>query len=652
MDCHFFIMAKIEHSPWLHDIFIRSPDGIVVQTIAGTILAANDAFATMFGVTREDSVGKKIQELIPSDQRDRWLHDITKLIRNEWTLAEGLSLQSNGRQFPIQINMIARTEYDGQEAIVLHIRDVSLFYTVEQALVASEGQWERSFDAITDYMCLLDRSGRILRANHAMTQWSQPTCGDLIGRNYQDIFGYLQHPGTAGVCDVINDAPCMIDEVSFPRFEGWFCVSAFPLKNEQNQITGAILIVKDITESYKMRDTLQKNEAGLRQASKMEAIGRLAGGIAHDFNNMLTSILGYSSLMLRTLKENDPHRNDLQEITRAAERATALTRQLLDFSHERALETKVIQLNTIIENIENFMRRTIGEDIKLVLRLGKGLWNIQADMSRMEQIIMNLSINSRDAMPNGGQLIIETSNQVLDKSFCHIHPEIMPGHYILLEVSDTGHGMPPDVLDHIFEPFFTTKEKGKGTGLGLTTIYGIVRQFGGCIACYSEINKGTTFKIYLPRCRDIHESPADITPETTLPRGHETVLVVDDEPNIVTMISQLLNELGYQVLPANSSAQALKINEQHPGPIHLVLTDIVMPDMRGTDLVHYLTRKRPDIKTLYMSGYTNDIALQTTGLKKNALYLQKPFSLETLARQVRKILEQSPARGAPQAHTC
>ena len=645
-------MAKTEHSPWLHDIFIQSPDGIVVQTIEGTILAANNAFAMMFGVTREDSVGKKIQDLISSDQRERWLHDIAKLIHNEWTLVEGMSLRSNGRQFPIQINMISRTEYDGQETVALHIRDVSLFYTVEQALVASEGQWERSFDAITDYMCLLDRSGRILRANHAMTQWSRPTCGDLIGRNYQDIFGCLQRQGTSVVCDVINDAPCMIDEASFPRFEGWFCISAFPLKNEQNQITGAILIVKDITESYKMRDALKKNEAGLRQSSKMEAIGRLAGGIAHDFNNILTSILGYSSLMLRTLQENDPNRNDLQEITHAAERATALTRQLLDFSHERALETKVLQLNTIIENIENFIRRTIGEDIKLVLRLDKELWNIQADTSRLEQILMNLSINARDAMPKGGQLIIKPSNQVLDNSFCRIHPEITPGHYILLEISDTGHGMPPEVLDHIFEPFFTTKEKGKGTGFGLTTIYGIVRQFGGCIACYSEINKGTTFKIYLPRCRDTHESPTDITPETTLPRGHETILVVDDEPNIVTMISQLLKELGYQVLPANNSTQGLKISEQHTGPIHMVLTDIVMPDMRGTDFVHYLTRKRPDIKVLYMSGYANDIALQTTGLKKNALYLQKPFSLEMLAHQVRNILEQSPARKASQAHTC
>ncbi|MBU4247136.1 MAG: PAS domain S-box protein [Verrucomicrobia bacterium] len=636
------MMAKTDNKSWLQAIFTQSPDGIVVQTLDGTILAANDMFIKMFSAKKEQVVGKNIQDLIPADQRNRWQHDINKLIHAEWTLAEGISLQSNGRRMPIQINLVAQVDYDGQQAIILHLRDIAVFYSVEQALVASEGQWERSFDAITDSMCLLDRSGRILRANQAMTQRFQSVNSSLVGQNYLDIFGCIHRPGTPAACDLVNDAPCTIDDISFPNIEGWFCISTFPLKDSQTALTGAILIIKDITEAYKMRDALKKSESGLRQAAKMEAVGRLAGGIAHDFNNILTSILGFSSLILRTLTKDDPTRTDIEEIVHAAERATALTRQLLDFSHERALETKAVQLNTVIKNIETFLRRTIGEDIKLALQLSEGLWNVQADESRLEQILVNLSINSRDVMPKGGQLIIETSNQILDRSFCSIHPKITPGHYVLLDVSDTGHGMPPEVLDHIFEPFFTTKEKGKGTGLGLTTIYSIVRQFGGCISCYSEVDKGTTFKIYLPRCRDAQEPTPDITPETSLAHGHETVLVVDDEPNIVAMIGQLLKGLGYHVLMANSSTEALKISEQYSQPISLVLTDVIMPDMRGTDLVHSLTQKRPEIRFIFMSGYANGIALQTTGINTNEIFLQKPFSLETLSLSVRKMLDQPP----------
>ena len=633
-------MPTNEHSPGLGDVFQDLPDGLVMQTLEGTILAANPAFARMFGINLETVRGKKIFDLLPAQLREQWQLHIRKLIDGEWTQAEGLAIsQTSGRQIPIQINLITRTRQAGQEAIMLQLRDMAVFQTMQHALVDAEEQWERSFDAITDYLCLLDRHGRILRVNRAMIEKFQPTHGPLLGRNYEEVLGTLQRPGMLQPSDIAKEAPCIFEEITLPHIKGYFYVSVFPLKNEKRALTGFILIVKDITEAYELRAALKKSESGMYHASKMEAIGRLAGGIAHDFNNMLTSILGYTSLMLRSMTESAPLRKDLQEIVRAAERATALTRQLLDLSHEPQLDLKVISINEVIENMAHFLRHTLGNDIQLSLRLGKQLHQIQADTSRLEQILVNLAINARDAMPEGGQLVIETANIELDKNFCALHRGSRPGHYVLIEVSDSGHGMSPEVLEHIFEPFYTTKAKGKGTGLGLATIYAHVRQMNGCIFCYSEIEKGSTFKIYLPQAQQgaPRETPR---PKTTLPCGQETILVVDDDPNIINLISEILKGLGYQVLRASCGAEALRISQEHAGGIDLLLADIIMPGLRGTDLGRELIRKRPGLKVLYMSGYADGIARHTTTLRANDLYLQKPFSLEKLAVCVRRALDQ------------
>ncbi len=632
-------MDKTDHNQWLEDVFAKTTDGIVLMALDGTILNANPAFARILGRNVESICGKQIQDLIPAQQRAQWTHDIEKLINASWTVAEGISLQATPPQVPLEIHLIAHVRYENQPAVVLQLRDVTIFHTVERALMMSEDQWARSFDAISDVMCLLDRSGHTLRANRSMTRLFQSTPGNLIGRHYRELFGDLTPPGGASAGDLVSAAPCEIEEITFPHTNGWFSVSTYPLHDNENVQNGAILIAKDITESRALRKSLKTNENHLRQAAKMEAIGRLASGIAHDFNNLLTSILGFSSLIFRSLKADDPHRKDLQEVIRAAERATSLTRQLLYFSQEQKLDTKTVQLNSVIENIESFLHRTIGENVRLNMRLSKELWLIRADISRLEQILINLSINARDAMPKGGQLTIETSNQSLDAGFCQSHPGLQPGRYILIEISDTGHGMPPEVLEHIFEPFFTTKKKGKGTGLGLTTIYGIVSQLGGYIACDSEVSKGTSFNIYLPQCLDACQPDEDIVPQAAMPRGHETVLVVDDEPNVVNMIDQLLNDLGYKVLAATGSSQALVIGATHPDRIDLALIDVVMPDLRGPDLGMVLAKKRPDIKVLFMSGYAGEIARQSGGLRQNESYLQKPFSLHTLASCVRQALD-------------
>ncbi|MDP2989296.1 MAG: ATP-binding protein, partial [Kiritimatiellota bacterium] len=400
-----------------------------------------------------------------------------------------------------------------------------------------------------------------------------------------------------------------------------------------------VFIVRDITDQHATAEALKKAEVNQHQTSKMEAIGRLAGGIAHDFNNMLTSVLGYSSLMLKMTKPEDPRHNDIHEIILAAERATALTRQLLDFSRNQAIETKNVSLNTIIQNMQEFLGRTLGEKIKLNMRLDPGLRNIKADISRLEQVLINLIVNARDAMPGGGQLMIETDNLSLDQNFCATHPDLAPGNYVELEVSDTGCGMPSKVLEHLFEPFFTTKAKGKGTGLGLTTTYGIVKQFGGHITVYSEVGRGTTFKIYFPESQEASAAVSPTTQESLLLRGNETIMVVDDEANIVAMVSQILTELGYHIIAATSGSEALNLSDQHARTIDMVLTDIIMPELNGPDLVRMLRQKRPALKALYMSGYANNAAAQIGVLKPDTAFLQKPFSSETLTSCIRKVLD-------------
>ncbi len=636
-------MATQDSSQWLREVFAHSPDGLVMLSPDGTILEANPAFTRLLGQDPGTPVrGKILQDLIAPAQREQWRHDLGKLLDASWTAAECVSLQAGGRRVPLDVRLITRLRHEGRPTAILHLRDASVFYTVERALAASEDQWAQSFDAIADLMCLLDRAGHILRANRALAGRLKTDSGELAGRHYREVFGVLPPAADAGAGDLVAAAPCRIEETAFPGMEGWFSVSVYPLKNGAGALTGAVLIAKDITDARALRDSLRQNETRLRQASKMEAIGRLAGGIAHDFNNLLTSILGFSSLILRALKENDPIRRDLQEVVRAAERATSLTRQLLYFSQEQAPDTKVIQLNAVIESLASFLRRTLGERVRLTLRLQPDLWLIRADISRLEQVLINLAINARDAMSGPGELTLTTSNATLGADACQGHPGLSPGPCVALEVRDTGQGMPPEVLDHLFEPFFTTKGKGRGTGLGLTTVYGIVHQFGGHIVCDSAVNRGTTFRISLPRCLDPGEPGAQPDAGSSLPGGQETVLVVDDAPSIIGTVAQLLKGLGYQVLAAATSAQALKLGETHPGRIDLALIDVVMPDLQGTDLAALLARRRPGLRLLYMSGYTQEPDGNGLRVPPGLHYLKKPFSLQVLARSVRQALDAAP----------
>ncbi|MDY7040589.1 MAG: ATP-binding protein, partial [Chloroflexota bacterium] len=377
----------------------------------------------------------------------------------------------------------------------------------------------------------------------------------------------------------------------------------------------------------------------LLQAQKMEAVGRLAGGVAHDFNNLLTAITGYTSLLLRNLGEDDPLRGDVEEIKKAAHRAASLTGQLLAFSRRQMLQPKMLDLNTVITSMEAMLRRLIREDIKLVTVLAPDLGYVKADPGQIEQVIMNLAVNARDAMPQGGKLTIETVNTYLDEDYAVQAVDVQAGPYVMIEVTDTGVGMDEEILSHIFEPFFTTKGLGKGTGLGLATVHGIIKQSGGHIEVYSEPERVTTFRIYLPQVEGEIEQVEQVQIPLESLLGSETILLVEDADIVRALARVVLHRNGYNVLEASHGREALLVCEQHDGPIHLLVTDVVMPEMGGRELAEHLTALHPEMKVLYASGYTDDAIVHRDVFERDTAFLQKPFTPEALMRKVREVLD-------------
>jgi signal transduction histidine kinase/CheY-like chemotaxis protein len=412
--------------------------------------------------------------------------------------------------------------------------------------------------------------------------------------------------------------------------EFWIELNSVPIFWEGRLAT--LNFASNITDQKKL-------EEQFLQAQKMEAVGRLAGGVAHDFNNLLTVINSHSQLALLELKEWDPLREKFESIQKAGERASNLTRQLLAFSRRQVVEMKVIDLNALLQDLEKMLHRVIGEDIELTTRRHPDLGRIKADPGQIEQAIMNLVVNARDAMPTGGKLVIETTNVEVDKEYTLHHVGMKPGRYVLLSISDTGMGIPPEVKERIFEPFFTTKEKGKGTGLGLSTVYGVVKQCGGEVWLYSELGKGTTFKLYFPLVDEpLAGVKKKIAPWKIL-GGNETVLVVEDEDEVRKLAAGILHKQGYRVLEASHGGDALLMCEQVKEPIHLLLTDVVMPGINGPDFARRLKFFYPGIKVLFMSGYTDNMIFQEGILERETAFIQKPFTVEGITSKVREVLD-------------
>jgi PAS domain S-box-containing protein len=423
----------------------------------------------------------------------------------------------------------------------------------------------------------------------------------------------------------------------------WVEVNAVPMFRPGAKVPHSVVIsFADITDRKRAEEELRKSEAQLRQSQKMEAIGQLAGGVAHDFNNILTAIRSFSELALDALEVGHPVRADLTEIRAAADRAAALTRQLLAFGRKQLLQPQRIDVNEVVRNVQTMLSRLIGVDIEWSMSLSPELHAVEADPGQVEQVLLNLVVNARDAMPNGGRLMLETANVVLDDAYAGRHPDVVPGSFVMMAVSDTGTGMDKATRERIFEPFFTTKAPGKGTGLGLSTVYGIVKQSGGHIAVHSEIGKGTTFKVYLPRSGASSAAPvtaAQAQADQAAARGSETVLLVEDDPSVRAVAARVLSRNGYTVLEAPTPHDGVAIAERHRGTIDLVLTDLVMPEMNGQDLAAIIVAARPQTRVIFMSGYTDDSAIRLGLLDPGMAFISKPFELQALVRKIREVLD-------------
>ena len=507
--------------------------------------------------------------------------------------------------------------------------------SAQEALRRSEANF-RSLVTNAPYgICRVDAAGILLGANPALVSMlGYESANDLAGANLANLYADSQQWFTlADYFRALQPFQGLVAEwrrkdssVTAVR------ISGRAIRGERNAIFFE-LFTEDVTERRAL-------ELQLRQSQKMEAVGRLAGGIAHDFNNLLMVISGYCEFLLARIGDDPALRGPAQEIANASERATALTRQLLAFSRKQMLAPKVLDLNAVVTENLKMLTRMIGEDIDLVMVPGADIGAVKADPGQIEQVIMNLAVNARDAMPHGGKLTIETGNVTLDENYARFHAPVKPGDYVMLAISDTGMGMDAETQNHIFEPFFSTKGP-KGTGLGLSTVYGIVKQSEGYIWVYSELGKGTTFKIYLPRIGAAGETIAaqTTTPVISAERGGETILIVEDEADVRRLGRQYLEMQGYRVLEAPEGAAAIQISNSYSGPIHLLLTDVIMPGMNGRELAQRISALRPDTRVLYMSGYTENAIGHNGTLDAGITLLQKPFTLPALKAKVREVLD-------------
>jgi PAS domain S-box-containing protein len=616
-------------------------EGIYGLDHGGHCTFINRAGAAMLGYTPEELVGREMHSVVHHHRTGGILYPLEECpIYAAFREGRGVRVEDelfwrkDGLAFPVSYTSYPAAEGGFRGAVVTFL-DVTERRQAEAALRLRD----RAIRAVAQGILITDATqpdNPIIYASPGFERLTGYTAAEVVGRNCRFLQGTdSDRQAVARVREAVQDGePCVVEVLNY-RKDGtpfWNELSISPVRDEAGRLTHFVGVQADVTARRRL-------EEQYRQAQKMEAIGQLAGGIAHDFNNLLTIINGYADLLLQSLPPADPSRELLVEIHRAGERSAGLTRQLLAFSRRQVLTPRVLDLNAVVADTEKMLRRVIGEDVRLATAPGIGLWPVRSDSGQVEQVLLNLAVNARDAMPTGGRLTIETRNVELDEGYAVAHPGARPGPHVLLAVSDTGCGMSDEVKARIFEPFFTTKGAGKGTGLGLATVHGIVTQSGGHVGVYSEVGVGTTFKVYLPRAEGLVARSKGRVGTPTPPRGTETVLLVEDDPGVRALSRHILAGCGYTVLEAGDGDEAERVASRHVGPIHLLMTDVVMPGQGGQAVAKRLLEQHPNLKVLYVSGYTDDAVVRHGVLHDQVNFLQKPFTSAALAWRVREALD-------------
>jgi len=618
---------------WLAAMVESSEDAIIGKTLDGTITSWNRGAEALYGYRSDEMIGRSITHLMPPDCSDDF-HEILARVRNGDVMRSfpTVRLHKDGRPIVVSLSVSAVLDDAGAiQGVCTIARDMTAQHRAQQALEDSEQRYRVLFENNPQPMWVYDQETlEFLTVNDTAVHNYGYTREEFLRMTLRDI-----RPE--------EDIPKLIEALATPP-SGFKPAGVWRHRKKNGQIItvditehrltfggrpGCLVLAADITARTQL-------EEQFRQAQRMESVGRLAGGVAHDFNNLLTVIIGYAEMLLSQPGADKSMTTAVTHIRDAGDRAAGLTRQLLAFSRRQVIQPAVININVVVRETEVLLRRLIGEDVELITRLAPDLGSVLADPGQVQQIVMNLAINSRDAMPDGGTLHIETTNVVLDRGYQDEHPEVRPGPYIMLAVTDTGCGISPEVRSRIFEPFFTTKDVGKGTGLGLATVYGMVKQGGGWIWVYSEPGRGTTFKIYLPRTDEPLSSITRVVGGDL--HGSETILVVEDQIEVRTLAVSGLTTFGYEVHAAATGKEALTFCREFAGDLDLVVTDVVMPDMNGQEVARQVALLRPESRIVFMSGYTDDVIAHRGVLDAGVEYLQKPFTPESLARKIREIL--------------
>ncbi len=637
--------ALVHERNLLHSLMDNVPDHIYFKDRQGRFTRINKALAVAFGLNDpSEAVGKTDFDFFTKEHASEALEDEKNVMATGRPVPakEEKETWPDGRETWVSTTKVALPDSDGKIIGTFGIsRDVTERKRAEEELARERHLMVTLMNNTPDHVYFKDSQSRFIRMSKAQaTRFGLDDPSEAIGKTDFDFFG-LEHAeqAFADEQEVMRTGKPLVgmeEKENWPDgHETWVSTTKVPLRSTDGSVTGTFGISRDITKRKEVEDQL-------RQAQKMQAVGELAGGVAHDFNNQLTIVKGYADLMLNRLPDDEDLRSAMQEIRDASDRATKLTTQLLAFSRKQVLNPEVIDIGGVLADMSNSLSQMIGEDIRLSIVPDTALGNIRADRLQVEQAIMNIVINARDSMSSGGQVTLETTNIEFTDTLVDTRPDVLPGRYVMLAITDTGCGMDGETLEHVFEPFFTTKPAGEGTGLGLAMVYGFVKQSGGTVHAYSEVGKGTTFKIYLPR---VDEPVEEVAPKTQPssqfgPAGTETILVAEDNDAVRQLVVRVLRECGYTVLATSNGEEAMPLGRDYEDRIHLLITDVVMPGMNGPELAVHLTNCRNDMHVLYMSGYTGDAIVDRGVVDSAARVLSKPFTPEMLARTVRKILDE------------